>query len=185
MAILQSNLVKKQHRHRGIYSGKPYEVAGVIVLPSGTVLATGDDLLAVPVGENQRINKITVTTIGASGALAGSLGYFQITDPDGEPTEVQRIGPRGDADTIFVSPASDPDAYRAAGSLANRAVVEVTSQQPKLPGPVYIGARVTTGATLAEDVEIHIGVEFDGETNPRETAGDTYYANQSYLLNRQ
>lgn len=182
MAIYNSNLVKKLNRHRGIYSGKPYEVAGVIRLASGTVLTIGDDLLSVPVGENQRINKITVTTIGASGALAGSLGYFQILGRDGEPAVVERMGVFGEDTTKFTSPESDPDAYRAAGSLANRAVVEVTTQQPKLPGPVIIGARVTTGATLAGDVEIHIGVEFDGETSIRETGGDVWNAPQGYLL---
>ena len=181
MAIFESNLYKKKTRHRGLYSGKPYEVAAKFTLPAGTVLTAGDDLYAIPVGENQRINKVTTTAIGATGALAGSIGYFQMLDGEDQPVRVERGGPRIE-DQIFVSPESDPDAYRAAGSMANRVVTEVTSQQPKLAGPVIIGARVTTGATLAEDVELYIGVEFDGESPVIETGGDTYLANSEYLL---
>lgn len=181
MAILESNLYRKKTRQRGLYSGKPYEVAARFFFPAGTVLTAGDDLYAVPVGENQRITKVTTTAIGATGALAGSIGHFQMLDGEDQPVRVERLGPRVE-DEIFISPATNATAYRAAGSMANRVVTEVLTQQPKLEGPVIVGARITTGATLANDVEFYLSVEFDGESPVLETGGDTYLANSEYLL---
>lgn len=181
MAILESNLYRKGTRQRGLYSGKPYEVAAKFDLPAGTVLNVGDDLYAIPVGENQRVTKVTTTAIGATGALAGSIGYFQMLDGEDNPVRVERQGPRVE-DQIFVSPATNVTAYRAAGTMANRVVTEVLSQQPKLAGPVIVGARVTTGATLAEDVELYISVEFDGESPEITVGGLTYIAKSDYLL---
>ena len=42
MTIYTSNLLAKEHRHRGIYSGKEYSVEGIVRIPSGTVLTTAD-----------------------------------------------------------------------------------------------------------------------------------------------
>lgn len=182
--IYKSNLVKKLHRHRGIYSGQPYEVAGRIFLPAGTVLAVGDDLLGVPVGENQRVKEVTLLVIGDTSTAAGEIGYFQMLDKDGNAVKVQRRGPDSHAPTedTFTSPVTDSDAYKAAGQLDGYVRQQVTGATvAKLPGPVNIGVRITTGATVGADTEFFIGVVFDGETSTVETGGNTDVDN-SYLL---
>lgn len=179
MATLDSNLVALRHRHRGIYEGQEYDVAGQFKLTAGTVLAAGDILRAVPVGENQVISKVKAYAVGATGALAVSLGYFQILGPDGQPARVERRGPRGESEYTFVSPADDGDAFAPAAVLSTARQVIVTPAT-KLPGPVYMGALVTTGATLAGDVEVYIGATFDGEHGPRQFLDP--YIDNTYLL---
>ena len=186
MATFESNLVKKRHRHRGIYSGKPYEVAGRILLPAGTALASGDILLAVPVGENQRVKEVTVLGVGDAGAAAGTVGYFQMEDAQGNPVVVRRRGPDrfAPADAEFISPESDPDAFAAAAALNGYRRVQVTGNVDKLAGPVNVGVEITTAGTVAEDTEIFIGVMFDGETHPQDGQGRTDYlgTGNDYLL---
>lgn len=187
MATYESNLVKKRHRHRGIYSGKPYEVAGRILIPAGTALASGDILLSVPVGENQRIKEVTVLTVGALGAAAGSIGWFQMLDAQGNPVVVRRRGPDRFApeDAEFVSPETDADGFAAAAALNGYRRVQVTSANvDKLAGPVNVGVAITTAGTAAEDTEIFIGCMFDGETHPRDGVGRTDYlgTGNDYLL---
>lgn len=180
--IYKSNLVKKLHRHRGIYSGQPYEVAGRIFLPAGTVLAIGDDLLSVPVGENQRVKEVTVLVVGDISTAAGEVGYFQMLDSAGDPVVVQRRGPdsHAPAEDTYTSPATDSNAFAAAAALAGYARTEVATGD-KLAGPVNVGVRITTGATVAADTEVFIGVMFDGETSTVETGGDPF-ADTAYLL---
>lgn len=178
----KSNLVKKLHRHRGIYSGKPYEVAGRVFLPAGTALTTADVLLGVPVGENQIVKEVYITVVGDTSTIAGSIGYFQMLDAAGNPVKVQRRGPNPNApeDDTFISPASDPDAYKAAGQLDGYARTQVATAE-KLAGPVNVGIAITTGGTIAEDTELFIGVQFDGETSTVEVGG-AYPQDNDYLL---
>lgn len=182
--VYKSNLVKKLHRHRGIYSGQPYEVAGRIFLKAGTVLGVGDDLLGVPVGENQRVKEVTLLVIGDTSTAAGEIGYFQLLDKAGNPVKVQRRGPdaQAPASDTFTSPATSSAAYKAAGQLDGYVRQQVTGAAvAKLPGPVNIGVRITTGATVGADTEVFIGAVFDGETSTVETGGDPSVDN-SYLL---
>lgn len=181
MAIYTSNLVKKETRHRGLYSGKPYEVEGRIFLPSGTVLTTADDLLFVPVGENQIIKRVWLTVNGDTSTAAGSIGRFQILDEAGNPVVVERKGPDGEADTKFTSPATDDDLYRAAGQLDGHTETIIAVVE-KLAGPVNVGIAITTGATVGADTEMFLGVEFAGETSTVETPGDAANADNDYLL---
>lgn len=187
MAIFESNLIRKRHRHRGIYAGKPYEVAGRIFLPAGTVLAADDVLLAVPVGENQRVKEVTVLGIGNAGAAAGTVGYWQMLDGSDNPVVVRRRGPDrfAPADAEFVSPATDEDAFAPAAVLNGyRRVAVAGPTMDKLAGPVNVGVEITTGGTVAEDTEVFIGVMFDGETHPQDGAGRTDYlgTGNDYLL---
>lgn len=182
MAEYRSNLVAKRMKHRGIYSGKPYEVAGRIFLPAGTVLAANDVLRFVPIGENQRVKEVTVLTIGTAGSAAGRVGYHQILGRDGQPLKVQRNGNSVYAPTAstFTSPETDDDAFAAAAALAGYRRVQVTAAMPKLAGPVDLSLTVTTGQTLATDLEIFVGAMFDGETSVTEIADP--YIDNSYLL---
>jgi hypothetical protein len=180
MTDYQSNLVKKKARHRGIYSGQPYQVAGRLFLASGTVLATTDNLLMVPVGENQMIKRVTLQVNGDTSTIAGSIGRFQILDADGNPVVVQRMGPNGESGTKYTSPANSTAKYLAAGQLDGYTETIIATVE-KLAGPVYVGIDITTGGTIAADTEIFLGVEFDGETSTVETLGDQDPDN-SYLL---
>ena len=182
MAELKSNLTAKRARHRGLYEGQEYDVIGRIFLPSGTVLTAGDDLLAVPLGENQVVTKAKVYAVGATGAAAVSLGYFQQKDAKGNPVVVERHGPL-EASGKFTSPATNATAFGVAAALSTARQVVVTPTS-KLAGPVIAGARVTTGATLANDVELFIGFTIDGESNP-DTLVDPYGVDDNdYLLNK-
>lgn len=187
MATYTSNLVKKRHRHRGIYSGKPYEVAGRILLPAGTVLVADDILLSVPVGENQRVKEVTVLGIGNAGLAAGTVGYWQQLDAQGNPVVIYRRGPDryAPADAAYTSPATDEDAFATAAVLNGyRRVAVAGPTMDKLAGPVVIGVEITTGGTVAEDTEIFIGVMFDGETHPQDGVGRSDYlgTGNDYLL---
>lgn len=179
MAILESNLVRRRMRHRGLYEGQDYDVAGRIFLPDDTVLTTGDDLLFVPVGENQVIHKVTLTVVGDTSTIAGSIGRFQIVDSAGNPVEVERIGPFGEEDYNFVSPATSAALYRAAGQLDGYTETIIATPE-KLAGPVNVGIRITTGGTLAADTEMFLAVYFKGETSTREVSG--WNGDNSYLL---
>lgn len=183
MAITyQSNLSRKKMRHRGLYSGKPYEVSARVFLPSGTVLATDDILLGVPVGENQRIKEVSIMVVGDADNATVDVGYHQILDANGDPVVVQRMGPFGADDLMFESPTSDPDAYDEDVPLVGYTRGVVAGDQPKLAGPVIIGAKVVTGDTMDTDVEVFIGVMFDGETSTAETLGGEGDLDNSYLL---
>lgn len=182
MAIYTSNLVKKLHRHRGIYSGKDYDVAGRVFLPEGTVLTTADDLLFVPVGENQAIEKVTLLVLGDTSTIAGSIGTFQMLDANGDPVVVRRRGPSSyapAADT-FTSPATVADALRAAGQLDGYTET-IIAAAAKLTGPTNVGIRITTGGTIAADTELFLAVYFNGETSTNELTVD-YPPRTDYLL---
>lgn len=182
MATYDSNLMLKKNRHRGIYSGKPYDVVGRIELAEGTVLEVGDILRFAPVGENQRVNKVRSYIIGLLPTAAAEIGYQQMLDRNGDPVVVQRQGPFGDADTMFESPVTDDDAFAAAAVFSTaREVLQATAV--KLAGPVDLSMTVTTGGTVGVGgVEIFCGLELDGETSTVETGGETYDADQGYLL---
>lgn len=180
MADLKSNLYTKNARHRAIYEGQEYDVVGRIFLPSGTVLTAGDRLLALPLGENQVVTKVKVYAVGATGAAAVSLGYFQQLDREGNPAVVERHGPL-EASGKFTSPASNTTAFAAAAVLSTARQVVVTPTA-KLTGPVIMGAAVTTGATLANDVELFIGATIDGEQNPDTLVDPFGDDDNSYLL---
>jgi len=182
MAIINSNLVAKGTRHRGIYSGQDYDVAGRIFLASGTVLTTADDLLFVPVGENQVIHKVTLTVVGDTAAGAGSIGRFQMLDGAGDPVVVDRLGPSSyaGADSKFTSPATSAALYRAPGQLDGYTET-IIAAAAKLAGPVHVGIRITTGFTAGADTELFLAVYFKGETSMRDVVGPGYGDNE-YLL---
>lgn len=179
----KSDLVQKLHRHRGIYGGMPYQVAGRIFIPNGTVLATTDNLLFIPVGENQAVKRVTLMVKGGLGAAQGSIGYFQMLDANGDPVVVTRQGPNGDAASKFTSPATNATAYKSAAVLgaSNAYVEQIVAAPHVLEGPVWVGIDITTGGTATADTVIELGVEFDGEKLPQDS-GFSYGDNASYLL---
>lgn len=181
MTTYNSNLIAKRMRHRGIYSGKDYDVAGRIFLADGTVLTAGDDLLFVPVGENQAIHRVSLLVLGDTAAIAGEIGRFQIVDGNGDPVVVERMGPYGDADTRFESPATDSDAFHAAAQLDGY-VEYVIATPVKEAGPINVGLRITTGGTIGADTELFLGVTFKGETSMLDVMGGGNDGENAYLL---
>lgn len=182
MAIFESNLMKKEHRHRGIYSGKEYTIEGIIKIPSGTDLTTADVLKFAPIGENQVVTQVWAYALGTPGSLAVSIGYAQMLDENGDPVVVYRNGPNRFAptDSEFTSPVSDLDAFAPAAALSTARRVTDTAVE-KLAGPVDLACAVTTGQTLAGDVEIHVGCVIVGEVSENEVTGG-YPPRTDYLL---
>lgn len=183
MAIFRSNLMHKKTQNRGLYAGKDETRSGRIFLPAGTVLTTGDDLLFAPLGENQTVKKVTLLAVGDTSTIAGSIGHFQQLDSAGQPVTVERIGPFGESATKFESPATDDDAYKAAGQLDGY-TEQIVAAGVKEPGPVDVGIRITTGGTIAADTELFLGVTFAGETSTVEVDAPYLqsYSDNSYLL---
>lgn len=183
MAIFTSDLVKKKHRHRGYYAGKDYDAAGRIFLANGTALAAGDDLLFVPVGENQAIEKVTLLVLGDTSTIAGSIGTFQILGADGQPVVVERRGPDSrylPAGNDFPSPATSAASLKAAGQLDGYTET-VIAAPTKLTGPTNVGIRITTAGTIAADTELFLAVYFNGEVSTRQVTGG-YPVRTDYLL---
>lgn len=164
MATFSSPLLVKRTKHRGIYSGQEYTIEGIVKIPSGTVLASGDLLKFAPLGENQIVKEVWAYTIGAAGATQVSIGYTQRLDANGDPEVTERNGPLAPADTKFTSPVSDTDAFAPAAVLTTARRV-VDTAVTVLAGPVDLAAEVTTGATLAADIEVHVGAVFVGEVS--------------------
>lgn len=171
MSIYRSNLVLRKNRHRGLYSGQNYDASGRIFLPNGTVLTTSDDLLFVPVGENEAIEKVTLLVLGDTSTIAGSIGTFQILDRKGNVVSVDRKGPSGAASTKFPSPATSAASLRAAGQLDGYTET-VLATPAKLTGPTNVGIRITTGGTIAADTELFVAVYFKGETGTKQVLAE-------------
>lgn len=184
MAVYNSNLVRKKTRNRGLYEGKDDARSGRIFFAADTVLVAGDDLLFLPLGENLSVKKVNVLVNGDLGAAAGSIGRFQMVDSAGNPVEVERRGPFGEAEYTFVSPPTDPTAYKAAAALTGY-TEHIVPAPVKEAGPVNVGIRITTGGTVAEDTEIFLTVVFAGETSVVEVGADYIqgYTDNEYLLN--
>lgn len=182
MATFNSDLVKKLHRHRGYYGGKDYDAAGRIFLPNGTALANGDDLLFVPVGENQAIEKVTLLVLGDTSTIAGSIGTFQILDAAGQPVVVERRGPSRyvPSGNNFTSPATSAASLKAAGQLDGYSET-IIAAPTKLAGPVNVGIRITTAGTIAADTELFLAVYFNGEVSTQQVTGG-YPPRTDYLL---
>lgn len=162
MATFKSNLIKKKHIHRSIYDGKEYTATGILRFPAAGTLALNDVLLAVPVGENQLIKRVEVSSFGVTTAEA-SIGYVQKLGRDGNPLVVRRKGPSAYApnDETFVSPATSASALGAAAVLSTPR--EVFPAASKLAGPVDVALTITTAGTVAAGAEVHVTVFIEGE----------------------
>lgn len=179
MTVYKSELTSNGVLNRVSFAQCEKEYQGRVRIKAGTVLAIGDDLLGVPVAENQVITKVAVLVLGDLGAAEGSVGRFRILDENGSPVVVERKGPAGPADTKFTSPATSAAAYAAAQPLAGYQE-DVQATPAKLAGPANVGIRVTTGGTAAVDTDVFIQVTLLGEVAaPGEFSGDDAYIYES------
>ena len=181
--LYRSNLVHKRTRNRSLYAGKDETRSGRIFLPAGTVLTTSDDLLFVPLGENQAVKKMNLLVVGDTSTIAGSVGRFQIVDAAGTPVSVQRLGPLGDAGSIYTSPATSAAAYKGAEQLDGYTETIIAAPIKEV-GPVNVGIRITTGGTIAADTEIFLSVMVAGEDSVNVVDAEYLqsYADNGYLI---
>ena len=181
MATYNSRLMAQGTKHRGIYSGQEYTIEGVVKIPSGTVLTTSDVFKIAPIGENQVVTKVWAYAVGSTGLLEVSIGYNERLGADGNAEVVYRYGPLAGNEGKYTSPTSVPDAFAAAAVLTTARQVVDTAVE-KLAGPVDLVAAVTTGATLAADVEIHVGATIIGELAANEPVDPYFGYDNDYLI---
>ncbi len=83
MAVFSSDLVAKNIRHRGLYSGKEQTVSGRYRVAVGSSIALTDRIRMVPLGENVRPIRITVLlkSVGAAQSVPTNPTFSVGIDP--------------------------------------------------------------------------------------------------------
>lgn len=165
MATLNSDLVVKKIRHRGLRSGQEQSVTGSIKLVDGQSIATTDLIQAVPLGENVRPDKIIVQITPLSGTPVLTNPVFDVgvksistsafTRPDG---------------TSYAVATTDADQLAASVTLAN--FTKTTSEIPRPVAdsvskyaPFYVTLTPKTSAfsIAGGDALLSVTVVFKGE----------------------
>jgi hypothetical protein len=101
--------------HRAAKQGGPLEVTAVVRFALGTVIGASDVIKILRVGENQKIDSITIhnsADLDPSGtAIAGTLGTIQAVDKDGDAVVVD-----AKTGTTYTSGAGDADCFVVSAS---------------------------------------------------------------------
>lgn len=176
MATLKSNLMtgKAPYVHRVSKQGEALDVEGVIKIPAGLVLTSGDFLKFFRIGENVRVLQLELSSDGdlddGTSSLRGKLGYFQALNPAGTALVVDNK-----TGTSYTSPASATDHFVDA---ADAKLVSVLSAGPAsamwrsgdttagnnfdnidvdgYAGPVDIGIEITATANSAPNADQYL-----------------------------
>lgn len=165
MATLNSDLVVKKIRHRGLYSGKEQSVTGSVKIIAGQSVATTDLLQMVPLGENVRPNKIIVQITPISGTPVLTNAVFDVgvksistsafTRPDG---------------TSYAVATTDADQLAANVTLANNTKTTIEIPRPVADsvskyGPFYVTLTPDTSAfsIAGGDALLSLTVVYNGE----------------------
>lgn len=173
MTIFKSDLLSYGAIHRGGQAGVPFEVTGVVKIPSGTTLTDGDEIKFMRIGEKVSVLGYVLSTDGdlnaADTTLSAQFGYFQALDSDGNALVVD-----DGTGTTYTSPTSDTDAFIATadsdldGILDAAGVVvgaptaaagkafAVALDKDGYAGPVDIGLEVTATSTAASAADVYI-----------------------------
>lgn len=183
MATLETRLVKKNLRHRGLYSGKHQSVTGVLPITAGQSIATTDLIRAVPLGENIRPVRLILQFVPTSGTPVLTNATFNVGVASISTTAF--VDSRGvsypalttDADQLSAAAAIDADGMLTdieiprpvADSVSNYAPFYVTLT------PAGAGAFSVAGGTG----DLKVTVEFEGREY---STGQVYdeYVNQKY-----
>jgi len=164
MATKVSNLIRKGNKHRGLYGGKEQDVTGVIRIREGESIATSDLLRMVPLGENVRPIRLTLTATPVRGnpvltAFTFKAGVVPGTTvpfkrPDG--TEYPQLPAKDDA---LVASMAVPAGLLVTSTSVSRPVANnVPNYAP------YDATLVPTTASVAGgDVDLALTVTFVGE----------------------
>ena len=168
MANINSDLINKKLRHRGLYAGKDQSLTGSVKLADGASVAITDLLQMVPLGENVRPRRITVSVTPLSGTPVLTNAVFDVgvksmttgayTRPDG---------------TTYNAATTDPDQLAASVTLANntKTVIEVprpVADSVSKYAPFYVTMTPKTSAfsVAGGDIQLNMQVEFAGEIKP-------------------
>ena len=182
MATLETRLIKKNLRHRGLYSGKFQTVTGVLPLADGASIATTDLIHAVPLGENIRPKRVVLEFVPTSGTPVLTNPTFDVGVKSISSTayvdarNVSYPALATDADMLSADAVLDTDNMftdievprLVADSVSNYAPFYVTLT------PSGVGAFSIAGGAG----ELKVTVEFEG----REDTARIYdeYVNQKY-----
>lgn len=177
MANLDSNLVAKKNRNRGVHQGQLMSVTGVYRVTAGTSVATSDLLRMVPVGENIRPVRIVLSWTPVSGTPVLTNAVFSVGIAPILTTNFTR--PDG---TVFAPPTASATAFVATTTVdatdnmattieVKRPVADSVSKY----GPYYITLTPITSAfsVAGGDGDLKCTVEFAGENT-----GDAYVYSQ-------
>ena len=168
MATLNSDLVVKKIRHRGLYSGKEQSVTGSIKLSAGTSVATTDLLQMVPLGENVRPIRILLQVTPLSGTPVLTNAVFDVGVKSISTTALTR--PDG---TSYPALITDSDQLAANVTLANNTKTTIEIPRPVADsvanyGPYYVTLTPDTSAfsVAGGDILVSAEVVFLGEIKP-------------------
>ncbi len=168
MATLNSDLVVKKIRHRGLYSGKEQSVTGSIKLSAGTSVATTDLLQMVPLGENVRPIRILLQVTPLSGTPVLTNAVFDVGVKSISTTALTR--PDG---TSYPALVTDADQLAANVTLANNTKTTIEIPRPVADsvanyGPYYVTLTPDTSAfsVAGGDILVSAEVVFLGEIKP-------------------
>lgn len=168
MATLNSDLVVKKIRHRGLYSGKEQSVTGSIKLAAGTSVATTDLLQMVPLGENVRPIRILLQVTPLSGTPVLTNAVFDVGVKSISTTALTR--PDG---TSYPALITDADQLAANVTLANNTKTTIEIPRPVADsvanyGPYYVTLTPDTSAfsVAGGDILVSAEVVFLGEIKP-------------------
>lgn len=176
MANIDSNLVAKKNRNRGVYGGQAMSVTGAVKITAGQSVATSDLLRMVPIGENVRPVRIILTWHPASGTPVLTNAVFSVGIAPILTTNFNR--PDG---TVYPPPTASATAFVATATVDatdNMAtVIEVkrpVADSVSKYGPSYVTLTPITSAfsVAGGDGYLSCTVEYRGES----TEADLIYS---------
>lgn len=167
MANFDSQLVRKKNNHRGLYQGKAQQVTGVLRLAAGESVALTDLIRMVPLGENARPVRITLSAITVSGAPVLTNDTFSVgvaplsadTTKRADGTEYAPL--TADADALVASMSLATDGMATAIEIGRPSANAKYGQFYVTLTPAGVGAFSVAGG----DIDLQCTVELLGEAS--------------------
>lgn len=182
MANIDSNLVAKKNRNRGVYGGQLQSVTGAVKVTAGTSIATSDLLRMVPIGENVRPVRIILTWHPSSGTPVLTNAVFSVGIAPIMTTNFVR--PDG---TVYAPPTASATAFVATTTVDSTDNM-ATTIEVKRPvadsvskyGPAYVTLTPITSAfsVAGGDGYLSCTVEYRGESNEADLVYSQYMNNK-------
>lgn len=177
MATFNSELIAKKLRHRGPHAGKEFTVSGNFIVRAGAPIATTDLLRMVPLGENQRPIRLTISALPISGTPVMTNPSFSVgVIADGATNFTRADG------SVYV-----PVATSAVVLAASAALVANTKTHIEVPRPVadsvskygpFFVTLTPSGAgafsVAGGDIQLKLEVVTVGENRTDTPVYDTY-----------
>lgn len=157
-----TDLFVKGIRHRGLYEGKEQSVSGRFRLRDGGTAASGETILAIPLGENVAPYRImlTATKLDGTPVLTGAafdVGVTPLMDEDVERADGRTYAPLTEALDLY----GELDVSSAARDVAD---ITVDPSDAAKWGPFYVTLTPAADVEVAGgDVDIQLTVYFLGE----------------------